>query len=614
MRKSFILFLLSLLPFFAGAQLDPNEIAGLKKELAGATSDTARVRIYNELAVGYRFSKIDSGLYFARRAFELSDALNYPIGKIKSLDTKGFILLEAGDIPQSLQCQLEALKILEESPDTSLKASIINRIGNIYMELKQYPKAIQFYRQSEDLYVIIGDEGSIYNERSNIGNIYELMGVADSAKYYQDGVFDFSKRTNDRVSISFGEMRARLGNAEFLNGNIEAALDHYRNGIKESLTDFDVRNLALNSIQMARLYYSTHQPDSAYFYAQKTIEVARPISFRKAIYEASGLLAGLFEKKKQSDSALFYHQMSDTFKDSLYGPETFLKIQLIALKEQERRQELLQENEDLQNRYRMIATLSVLFIVFLVAVFLGFTIRKQKKTNSKLQAQKQQIERHAAQLVVEKKKSDDLLLNILPEEVADELKTNGSAAAKQFDEVTVMFTDFKNFTKISESLSPKDLVAEIDTYFKTFDRIISKYRIEKIKTIGDSYMCAGGLPVINTTNAGDVVAAALEMQEFMRGYSEQRKAAGMETFELRIGIHSGSVVAGIVGVKKFAYDIWGDTVNIASRMESSGEPGKVNISGSTYALVKDIFSCKHRGKIPAKNKGEIDMYFVERVA
>lgn len=213
-----------------------------------------------------------------------------------------------------------------------------------------------------------------------------------------------------------------------------------------------------------------------------------------------------------------------------------------------------------------------------------------------------------------KKRSDELLLNILPAEVAEELKAKGSADAKQFDEVTVMFTDFKGFTQISEKLSAQELVAEIHTCFKTFDYIIEKHNIEKIKTIGDSYMCAGGLPVTNTTNAIDVVNAAIEIQTFMLQHSAQRKNEGKEVFEVRIGIHTGPVVAGIVGIKKFAYDIWGDTVNIASRLENGGEAGKVNISGATHQLVKDKFKCTHRGKIRAKNKGEIDMYFVENVS
>jgi len=210
-----------------------------------------------------------------------------------------------------------------------------------------------------------------------------------------------------------------------------------------------------------------------------------------------------------------------------------------------------------------------------------------------------------------RKRSDELLLNILPSEVADELKEKGSADAKQFAEVTVMFTDFKDFTQISEKLSPTELVTEIDLCFKAFDHIIGKHGIEKIKTIGDSYMCAAGLPVANHTHATDIVQAALEIQQFMIEHAERQKSEHKVGFEIRIGIHTGPVVAGIVGVKKFAYDIWGDTVNIAARMEQSSQAGKINMSGYTYALVKDKFKCVHRGKIQAKHKGEIDMYFVE---
>jgi len=208
-------------------------------------------------------------------------------------------------------------------------------------------------------------------------------------------------------------------------------------------------------------------------------------------------------------------------------------------------------------------------------------------------------------------RSEALLLNILPSIIAEELKAKGTVEAKHFEDVTVMFTDFKNFTQVTERLSPVELVAEIDTLFKAFDNIISKHNIEKIKTIGDSYMCAGGLPVANKTHAVNVVSATMDIQYFMQQHLRMRKAEGKELFEIRIGVHTGPVVAGIVGDKKFAYDIWGDTVNVASRMESSGEAGKINISGCTYELVKEKFNCIYRGKIKAKNKGEIDMYFVE---
>jgi len=235
-------------------------------------------------------------------------------------------------------------------------------------------------------------------------------------------------------------------------------------------------------------------------------------------------------------------------------------------------------------------------------------LEEQKKV---LEEQNKVVEEQKKVVEAEKKKSDDLLLNILPAEVAEELKAKGTTTAKDFSEVTVLFTDFKNFTLMSEKLSAQELVNQINYCYSAFDNIITKHGIEKIKTIGDSYMCAGGLPVANTTNAEDTVSAALEIRDFMLAEKQKRESEGKPFFEIRIGCNTGSVVAGIVGIKKFAYDIWGDTVNIASRMESSGEPGKVNISGSTYKLVKDKFKCEHRGEIEAKNKGMIDMYFVE---
>ena len=223
----------------------------------------------------------------------------------------------------------------------------------------------------------------------------------------------------------------------------------------------------------------------------------------------------------------------------------------------------------------------------------------------------QKVEERTNQLAEEKKKSDKLLLNILPVEIAEELKSKGTTTPKKFEKVTVMFTDFKGFTKLSENLSPEELVKNIDTCFSAFDRIIGKYGLEKIKTIGDSYMCVGGLPIENSTHAEDAVNAALEIIQFMKEQREKSKVKNSPVFEIRVGLHTGPVIAGVVGFKKFVYDIWGDTVNTASRMESSGTEGKINVSGTTYEIIKEKYNCSYRGKVQAKSKGEVEMYFVE---
>jgi class 3 adenylate cyclase/predicted metal-dependent HD superfamily phosphohydrolase len=235
-----------------------------------------------------------------------------------------------------------------------------------------------------------------------------------------------------------------------------------------------------------------------------------------------------------------------------------------------------------------------------------------KARTAKILAQKDEIEKQKELLEKEKEKSELLLRNILPQETAAELITKGRASARSYSMASVMFTDFKGFTKIAEKMRPKELIEQLDMFFGKFDEIIEKYSLEKIKTIGDSYMCAGGLPIRNQSNPIDIVMAAMEIQNFIEDYNAQQNERDFK-WELRIGINTGELIAGVIGKKRFAYDIWGDTVNVANRLETAGEPGKINVSGSTYEYIKDFFVCKKRGKIAVKNKGEIEMYYVERL-
>ena len=225
----------------------------------------------------------------------------------------------------------------------------------------------------------------------------------------------------------------------------------------------------------------------------------------------------------------------------------------------------------------------------------------------------QQLQVANTALAGEQEKTESLLLNILPAEVAEELKLKGSAEAHEFDQVTILFSDFQNFTSISENMTPKDLVAELNACFYEFDAIMERYELEKIKTIGDAYMAASGL-AHSASVPVNMVRAALEMQAFMARHRDDNIAAGKPAFVMRAGIHTGPVVAGIVGVKKFQYDVWGDTVNTASRMETAGEVGEVNISEATHALVEDEpdFTFTPRGRVDVKGKGELEMFFVKR--
>lgn len=272
------------------------------------------------------------------------------------------------------------------------------------------------------------------------------------------------------------------------------------------------------------------------------------------------------------------------------------------------------------------------FQVLMIAVVLALAygiywmrvrdIRRQKirltnlveQKTMKVIEQKNEIEKQKELLQLEKDKAEQLLLNILPEETAQELKSKGKASARHYRRVSVMFTDFKNFTRIAEDLKPQELVARLDSYFTEFDKIVESHNLEKIKTIGDAYMCAGGVPVRDKENPIHTVLAALEIQRYMHSLTNlnpERKED--DHWELRIGINTGETIAGVIGSKRFAYDIWGNSVNVAARLEASCEPGKVNVSGATYNYIEPYFDCTYRGKIPAKNKGDIDMYYVNRI-
>lgn len=248
----------------------------------------------------------------------------------------------------------------------------------------------------------------------------------------------------------------------------------------------------------------------------------------------------------------------------------------------------------------------MLFILLVGAMGVIFYLLNQIRKNKEAGI-KRENEMSAAQL-----RSDELLLNILPFQIAEELKDKGAVKARKYEGVSILFTDFKNFSGRAKQFSATDLVKEIDYLFRGFDHIMSKYDIEKIKTIGDAYMAATGLTAKNTNGAINIVRAAVEMNAFMQEYAQERQRKKQLYFQMRIGIHTGPVIAGVVGVRKFSFDIWGDTVNIAARMESAGGVDKINISQNTYEMIKaeKEFSFDYRGELEVKSIGKVKMYFV----
>jgi len=349
---------------------------------------------------------------------------------------------------------------------------------------------------------------------------------------------------------------------------------------------------------MSDIYLNRGNTSEALAYAKRSLQLARKYGLKDQISESNLLLSKLYEIEGDQKTAYKYYKDYIVYRDSVQNVAMVQKLadirteSEVGLKQTE--VDLLSEQKKNQ-RIVMIATAIALLLIGLLAVGLY-------RRNKFIQRTKKIIED-------EKERSDNLLLNILPEETAQELKDSGSVTAKKYESVTVLFSDFKGFTSYSETLSPEALVETIGFYFSKFDAIIEKYSLEKIKTIGDAYMCAGGLPFPSDNHAENMIKAAMEITEFVAKTKSDVNAKALN-FDIRVGINTGPVVAGVVGAKKFAYDIWGDTVNIASRMESASEPGKINISENTYEIIKGHFDCEYRGELAAKNKGKMKMYFV----
>jgi class 3 adenylate cyclase len=441
---------------------------------------------------------------------------------------------------------------------------------------------------------------------NNLGVIKEKKMQLDSAEYFFNEAYKYYEKLGDVFNKA--NILNNLGIVFEFQGMFEQELKSYQDALKLFEEINDTVGIAISNGNIANVFYSNGECKEGLVFAQKGYDLAAHTQKLPIKKDMLYTLFVLYDCLGDCDKKSYFFNRYIEVKDSIFNIESKKILEDVNAQYETEKKEnqilLLSKSKELDETIKKALSAGIALTVIIVLVV--FRSYKQKqKANVLLTTQNEIIES-------ERKKSDALLLNILPVETAEELKEKGFAEARTFESVTVMFTDFKDFTKVAEMLDAKSLVKEIDSVFKKFDEIITNHNIEKIKTIGDAYMAAAGLPIENKTHATDMVMAALEILNTIEEIKLDRKNNGLPFFEIRIGIHTGPVVAGIVGTKKFAYDIWGDAVNVASRMESSGEAGKINISGSTYALIKDQFICDYRGKVTAKNKGEIDMYFVEK--
>lgn len=637
MNKTFRFIILNIaFLFFFNAIGYANEIDSLKRLIASNIADSNKVNLLNKLSKLFFNDNPDTSVTIAASSKKLAEQINfrpglalalknmgigyYLQGKYKEavltwnqalevykllgdksgvanmLSNEGAVYANQGDDAKSLELHLASLKMSEDIGDSLRIVTSLNNIGGIYQNKPAtYDKALEYFLRSYKLSQAIKDKYLIGTSSVNLGEFYFKIGNDSTAlKYLNESVKAYEGTENLPYSLNY------IGRVYTRKGEFERAIQTHMKAFEIS-KKLDTRlDMTQSLVGLAQAYYAKGDIAASIDAYKESLEYGVPLNAVTEIKDAYQGLTNAYSKESDYANAFKYQELLLAVKDTIYNINTDKKLGTLQfgfdLEKKESQIKLLNKDKEIQQRelQRQKLVRNGFIGGFAVVLLFATVFFSQRNRISK-----------------EKKRSDQLLLNILPEETAEELKATGTAKAKSFDMVSVLFTDFKNFTQASEKLTPEELVAEINNCYSEFDRIITKYGIEKIKTIGDSYMCAGGLPVTNTTNPVDIVTAGLEMVQFIEKSKNERIAKGLPYFELRLGIHTGPVVAGIVGIKKFAYDIWGDTVNTASRMESSGSVGKVNISGSTYELVKDKFTCTHRGKVEAKNKGVIDMYFVE---
>lgn len=502
-----------------------------------------------------------------------------------------------GNLEEAMEAFFLSLEIAERTDDQESIGGLYNSIADIYSVNNNPGNAILYYDRAIAILRKTSDSLSLGGVLYNKGDEYLKLEKYDTALLYFKEAGELFRRVNYPLGIAYnlgniGAAHQGLGQFELAEQNLIEAIR-----LLEEFEDYYAISSFL--INLAEIHQDRGDFNMAIFHAERSLELASDYGLKQEISNANRLLSDLYEQSGNPARALAHFKEFIAYRDSVNNLETIQKMADMRTDYEVSRKQI---EVDLLNEQRhtqqviAIATGVALFLIALLAFGLFRRNRYIHRTNRIIEQ--------------ERERSDNLLLNILPEETAQELKEKGSVQAKSFSSVTVLFADFKSFTSQAKRLSPEELVESVDFYFSEFDAIMEKYGLEKIKTVGDAYMCAGGLPDPTPDHANRMVSAALDMQAFVKK-AKQLKREHQVRFEVRIGVNTGPIVAGVVGTKKFAYDIWGDTVNIASRMESSAAPGKVNISENTYQLVRDQFDCTYRGTLRVKNRGKMDMYYVE---
>jgi class 3 adenylate cyclase/tetratricopeptide (TPR) repeat protein len=557
-------------------------------------ADSSELEVLRGLAFN-EVSNYDLALKYAEQLIQRSLEKRDLIYQYRGHLQKGRISRLKGNLNVAIEELFKSVEAAQKAGYAQGIGGAYINIGDIYSANANNHNAIQYYNKAINILQNTTDSVTLATALFNAGDEYFKSKRYDSALLYFDQSRTIFQQMNYPVGIAYnlgntGRVYAALGNDVRAESNINEAIR-----MLEELEDYYPISDYLTS--MADIYNEKKDLVSALTYANRSLELAERYGLKQQISAANLKLSELFELTGDLKEALRHYRAHVAYRDSVTNLESVQRIADLRTNYEvsQKQVEVDLLNEQKRNQQIIVIATAIALILICMLAF-GLYRRNQfiRKTTKIIEQ--------------ERNRSDELLLNILPEETAVELKKEGRVKAKKFESVTVLFTDFKDFTKSAEQVEPEQLVRSIDFYFKAFDEIATQYGLEKIKTIGDAYMCAGGLPVASQNHATKVISAAKDMIDLVS--RKWKDEDDLLHFEMRIGVHTGPVVAGIVGTKKWQYDIWGDTVNIASRMESNSELGKINLSETTYQEIKDEFPCEYRGEVEVKNRGSLKMYFL----
>jgi class 3 adenylate cyclase len=582
--NSIIFFLLSSLSLFCQNQklADSLEL----RYTQGDFKEENKLILLKELA--HNHPNLEQKLFYSNELLSVATAMDSSQYFFTAYLEKGNALVDKGDMSLAIENYLKAGDVaLDENSNTDL-ATIYASVGGVYIDLENTKAGISYYRKAVEILndpKILKDENDtvkLATTFENLGYTYLTIDKPDSALIYLNESGALFERINWEIGVAYNMANKGLAYAQLKD--YTKAENSINDAFKTLEKDGHFTGMCQLLMEISEIYLIRNDISQASEFAFRGLDLAKIHNLKPEISDANLQLSKIYQKIENENQSLAFFKNHIIYRDSV---KNLASIQEISNMRTNFEVSQKQTEVDLLNEQKANQKILIFSLIAILAItgFYYSTVTKAKR------------------------RSDELLLNILPSGTAEELKQSGKVDAKKFDSITVMFTDFQGFTKYSQNLSPEVLVRTVDYYFSKFDEIIDKYGLEKIKTIGDAYMCAGGLPYETKDHPEKILNAAFEISKFMRD-SKESNLGDLAHFNIRIGINTGPVVAGVVGRKKFAYDIWGDTVNVAARMESNSKEGKINISHNTYVLIKDSYECEYRGEIDVKNKGMMKMYFV----